>query len=169
MNITNKSKILETLLTDYGSLVDSIVFKYCNNREEAKDLSGNIWEKVFKGLDTFKEGKDYAPWISIVARNNCIDWLRKKHPLSSHDQLSEIEVCKGEFPEDSDKENTELLKKTLAGLHEKERNILVFHHIEGLSLKITAKKLGISESAAKSLLYRARIELRNALKKLNYN
>ncbi len=48
------------------------------NAEEAEDLTQEIMEKIFKGIDSYKPGHGFSTWAFAIARNHCIDRGRRR-------------------------------------------------------------------------------------------
>jgi RNA polymerase sigma-70 factor (ECF subfamily) len=57
-------------------LVFSIVWNYTNNREDADDLSQDVWIKIFLNIDKFKDG-NFKVWLVKLCNNVCIDNYRR--------------------------------------------------------------------------------------------
>ena len=110
-------------------------------------------------------------WIFGIARNNVRLEIRRRasRPSIDGDISSYLEVIDTEpLPDEvlEQKETAAVVRSTLAKLESKEQAVLKARYVEGLSVQKIARKIGITEKAVHSLLYRAKISLRTELKRL---
>jgi len=134
--------------------------------------------KAFKAMGRFREEAKFSTWIIQIAINEARMRLRKdrRHLYDSIDEPSKGGDDEGDYiPRDfadwreipSEALETarlrEALKKALASLPPKYRQVLVLRDIEHLNIAETAKLIGITEAAVKTRLLRARFMMRDAL------
>jgi len=110
-------------------------------------------------------------WIFGVARNNIRLEMRKRagRPSVDGDISSYLETIDSEpLPDEvlEQKETAAIVRSALQKLSSKEQAVLKTKYIEGLSARDIAGRIGITEKAVHSLLYRARISLRRQLKRM---
>jgi len=110
-------------------------------------------------------------WIFGIARNNIRLEMRRRasRPSVDGDISSYVETIDSEpLPDEvlEQKETAAVVRAALAGLASKEQNVLRAKYIEGLSARDIGRRLGITEKAVHSLLYRARISLRRELERM---
>ena len=74
----NNKRAWEKLVRENESLVYHIAYRMMQNEEEAKDISQEIFIKVYRSLQKFDEKSAFSTWIYRIAVNTCIDALRKK-------------------------------------------------------------------------------------------
>ena len=109
-------------------------------------------------------------WIFGIARNNIRLEMRKRasRPSVDGDISSYLEAIDSEpLPDEvlEQKETAVIVRSALQKLDSKEQAVLKTKYIEGLSARDIARRMGITEKAVHSLLYRARISLRRQLKR----
>jgi RNA polymerase sigma-70 factor (ECF subfamily) len=137
---------------------------YLRNREEARDLAQEVFIRVYQRLGSFAGG-ELPPWILQVARNACIDRLRRikaRPPLQDVPAEDWPELAGvGASPEVESElaERKRLLYRALGEVGEKHREILILKEIEGLRLEQIAEMLGVPLGTIKSRSNRARLEL----------
>jgi len=73
---------LETLVKRYLKIVYGASFRYARNSEDAEDIAQEVFIKVWKNLNRFKDGKKFRPWLCEIAKNTALDFLKKKSPIS---------------------------------------------------------------------------------------
>jgi RNA polymerase sigma-70 factor (ECF subfamily) len=109
-------------------------------------------------------------WILGIARNNIRLEARKRasRPSSNGDISSYLEAIDTKpLPDEvlEREETAAFVRSALSKLESKEQTVLRARYIEGLLIQDIAEKMGITEKAVHSLLYRARISLRQELKR----
>lgn len=156
----------------YGSVMGPCV-RYSNSRQEAEDLSQDIFIKLFNSLDKFggDNSSNLAGWIKKVAINHCIDFLRKKKksPVNDYNLIGDD----GEDIKDNSEEYVDLdftisdITEAVQRLTPKRRIIFNLYVMEGYNHKEISEILECSLNASKSNLFKAKINLRKYLKESN--
>lgn len=148
-----------------------------NNEADAEEVVQEAILKAFKAIGSFRAEAKFSTWMIRITMNEARMRLRKdrRHLYESLDQPKKGEDDGDYVPRDfadwreipsEALENARLregLKKGLASLAAKYRQVLILRDIEHLNISETAKLIGISESAVKTRLLRARLMLRDAL------
>ncbi|MCX7894802.1 MAG: RNA polymerase sigma factor [Thermoanaerobaculum sp.] len=129
----------------------------------AEDLLQDTFLQLHRARHTYLPGKPVRPWVYAIARNVFLMSQRALRRRSAHEQLAEetlpevpVSSAAGEWEGKKD------LTRLLARLPEKTREVLMLHHVVGLSFKEVGKVLGLSEGAAKVRAHRAMEQLREA-------
>jgi RNA polymerase sigma factor (sigma-70 family) len=145
------------------------IYRYCKANIYRDDLAGDICQetflKVWKALPTFskKDGGTFQAYVFRVARNSIIDLSRKKKEFSLA-FYEEIETHEDLVEKIAKNDEITKVKKVLAKLPEKERQILMLRYFEDLSHKETAKIIGIREGALRVRTTRLLKKLKEVLK-----
>ena len=148
-----------------------------NNDADAEEVVQEAILKAFKAIARFRAEAKFSTWIIQIAINEARMKLRKdrRHLYDSLDQPRKGEDEGDYIPRDfadwreipsEALENARLreaIKKGLASLPAKYRQVLVLRDIEHLNIAETAKLVGISGAAVKTRLLRARLMMRDAL------
>lgn len=148
-----------------------------NNDADAEEVVQEAILKAFKAIGSFRAEAKFSTWMIQITMNEARMKLRKdrRQLYESLDQPKKGEDDGDYVPRDfadwreipsEALENARLregLKKGLASLSEKYRQVLILRDIEHLNIAETAKLVGISESAVKTRLLRARLMMRDAL------
>ncbi len=143
------------------------------NRSLAEELTQKTVFDALKGRNTYNPAKASPhTWIMAIARNNLAAEARKRatRPSIDGDITTWLNVIDTQpLPDEvlEKRETAEVVRESLNGLETKERNVLRAKYIEDLSARQIARNMGLTEKAVHSLLYRARISLREKLKSLN--
>lgn len=142
------------------------------NPSLAEELVQKTIFDAVRGCDSYEPTKGSPEeWIFGIARNNIRLEMRKRasRPSVDGDISSYVETIDSEpLPDEvlEQKETAAFVKAALAGLASKEQNVLRAKYIEDLSARDIGRRLGITEKAVHSLLYRARISLRRELERM---
>lgn len=153
---------LEKLYIKYYRELYLYAFSLCKNHHLAQDLTSDTFFKAYLSLDDDVEYFKY--WIFRVCKNLYFDFLRKEKEYSSESKLENI-IFNNETPLDKiiESEEKKRLYSLVINLRESYREILILYYYCGFSIEEISKSRDITESAAKTLLFRARKKLKNAL------
>ncbi len=164
---------LETLVSRYLKLVYFFVYSYVKNSTVAEDASQEVFIKLWKNLQKFDSNKEFRPWLYQIAKNTCLDFLKKKQNLS----FAEFETADGEqwlaqtIP-DTSPGPVLVTERVLLGerlnlafkqLSPKYAEIISQYHLEDLNFRQIAEKGKLSINTAKSRYRRAILKLKDVL------
>jgi RNA polymerase sigma-70 factor (ECF subfamily) len=147
-----------------------------NNPTDAEDVAQETVLKAFKALPNFRFEAKFSTWVTQIAINESRAKLRKDRPHLYESITSDREDEEGEYhPRDladwreipseelQRKELRDALKRAMASLSPKNREVLILRDVQHMSIAETAKILGITEATVKVRLLRARLKMRDAL------
>jgi len=152
------------------------VFSYASymlrNREDAEDVTQEVFVKMWKHWDTIRKEKRDS-WILRVTHNECIDLLRRKSSpqrawTTLDDAVNNRIVALSSISPEQELESGEMQKAilaSLAGLPDKMQSMMLLHYYQGVRFEEIAEILGMSLSAVKTGMHRARKQLRGVLEK----
>jgi len=147
------------------------------NREDARDLTQEVWIKVARHIERLRDADDFTPWLYRIARNSSLDFLRARKARFVHfgpDASAED----GEFPELPDQHNIgpeqqalaldgrHRVWETLGRLSRDDRTVLFLREYLEFPYADVAQRLGISTNAAEVRVSRARARFRRQYAKL---
>lgn len=135
------------------------VYSKIRNREEAEDLTSQIFMKAIRGVDDKHDKHSIRKWLFQVARTTIADYWRTYYrgPTSSLETLLEAgwEGPIEDEPIAVNSEQTDRVRCILAALSERDREVLTCRFLLNLSIRETALRMGITETNAKVLQFRA--------------
>lgn len=153
------------LVDRFGQKVYAIAYHFTLKREDADELSQEIFLKLFENLHRYDGGFPLVAWILSVSRNLCIDRYRRRKREKSFRFVSD-EAVTALLKSDDDpasmalkKERTQMLFSALADVPEDLAEILILRDLNGLAYDEIGKALELPEGTVKSRLFRARAEV----------
>ncbi len=168
---------LEVLIKRYLKPIYSFVFRYTGNSQDAEDITQEVFVKAWRNLKKFNQNRSFKTWIFSIAKNTCIDFLKKKKtiPFSQFENekreniLSEELFDKSPLPDEifEKKDLVEILNKALESLPIKYRLVLFLRYNDHFTFKEIAEILGESINTIKSRHQRA-IQLLKKILKVNH-
>ena len=165
----------EQLVRQYDRQIYRTALHITQNREDAEDITQDVFFKAFQKLDQFQGNSKFSTWLVRIAVNESLMRLRKRKTSKTVSMDQDVQTDEGSIPRDfaewrpnpeqiySQGELGEILRKTIAGLPPGFRTVFTLRDIENLSTEETAEALGLSVPAVKSRLLRARLQLRERL------
>lgn len=149
----------------FGQKVYSVSYHFTLNREDAEELSQEIFLKTFENLHRYDGSFPLVAWLLSLARNLCIDRYRRRKREKSFRFVSDeavLPLLKSDADPAADalkKERTKLLFWALAEIPEDLAEILVLRDLDGLAYDEIGKALELPDGTVKSRLFRARAEV----------
>jgi RNA polymerase sigma-70 factor, ECF subfamily len=169
--VTGNLQSYDALMTRYQEYVYMIAFNFGKTKENALDISQDIFIKVYKKLKTFKENSTFKTWVSKVAYNESLNWSKKNKRYLHQDDVEESsnKIFTNQNPEEEVlvNENKALLLRCLFELNTKYRLAVVLRYFENMSIKEISKSMDCSEGVVKNMLFRSIQKLKNTLPTLH--
>ncbi|HET9227242.1 MAG TPA: sigma-70 family RNA polymerase sigma factor [Thermoanaerobaculia bacterium] len=153
----------------FEDMVYNLAYRLAGNREEAADLTQEIFLRVFRHLGSFGGRSTLKTWIFRIAINHCRDRLSRWHPLT---QPIGEDPGEGAVYADPSRGPEELavaaddkrrVEQALTRLPQVFREVVVLRDIEGLSYEEIAEVLGVRIGTVRSRIARGRDQLRALL------
>ena len=153
------------LVDRFGQKVYSVAYHFTLNREDAEEVSQEIFLKTFENLHRYDGSFPLTAWLLSLARNLCIDRYRRRKREKSFRFVSDDAVMPLLKSDDDPaaealkKERTKLLFWALAEIPEDLAEILVLRDLDGFAYDEIGKVLDLPDGTVKSRLFRARAEV----------
>lgn len=167
----NKHQGLEILYENYKKYVYTIAYHYAGNKEDALDLTQEVFVAIFKALDNFKEEFSLLPWVKRITVNKCLNFIRDRKEVVSLNQTNE----NGKEIQDLilSPENTESktiyqdtkqsLENAIKKLSPEERMAVILRHSKGMKYEEIAKIMNVPLGTVKTLLHRGRKTIKESM------
>lgn len=173
--MSEKEHRLNHLINQHLKPIYNYVYRIVGNRDEADDITQEVFIKIWKNLDKINTQKNFQIWLFKVARNATIDHLRKKKSIlfsalntQKHEQeelfeetLPDVEPLPDEIFQR--KELRKDLENILTKIRPDFKEIILLHYMENLTLENIAEIIDRPVNTVKSQHRRALISLRQLL------
>lgn len=167
----------ETLVRRYQSRVYNQVCRMVRDREDAADLTQEVFLKVYGSLNRFRGQASFQTWLYRVTMNLCVDRHRRGQrapqiaasldaPMDTDDGEVDRDVADWNDNPEGDLLTVELkhkVREAVLQLSDKLRAVVVLHDLQGCSYEEIAAALDIPLGTVKSRLFNARAALRELL------
>ena len=164
------------LVDAYSGRLHRLALKMLGNEPDAEDVLQNTFMKAFQHIGDFEGRSSLSTWLYRIASNEALMLLRKKLPETTFtdslagneeesvaDPIQFTDWCCLPEREFLNTESRTALDRAVRNLPETLRIVFVLRDIEELSIRETSQVLGLSETAVKTRLLRARLHLREEL------
>jgi RNA polymerase sigma-70 factor, ECF subfamily len=165
----------ETLITRHQHSVVGTAAKMLGGAADAEDIGQQVFVRVWKHAARYQPSAKFTTWLMTITRNLVFNELRRRrrsHQVSM--DAEEGDTIKHQFVDEQatppseemlDSELQEAIDAAIASLPETQRLAIVLRRYEGMPYEEIAEVLKASVPAVKSILFRARAELKARLKK----
>lgn len=162
----------EQLVERHQRLVIGTVGRMLGNNSDAEDIAQQVFVRVWKSAKRYVPRAKFTTWLLKITRNLVFNELRRRsrHPqiplqAESEEEERPIRDEHAVAPDASllEQELQKAIDAAIANLPETQRLAVILRRYEELSYEEIAETLDQSVSAVKSLLFRARTELRESL------
>ena len=165
----------EELVERYHGKIYGLTYNMTSNREDAEDLTQEVFVKAFEALPRFKGKSSFYTWLYRIAVNKTINYRKKRNrkralSLDQFDQdiktdevYHELTAKGSPLRNISLTELQEKLNEALQNLSEKHRTVVVMHDMQGIPHEEIAKVVGASVGTVRSRLFYARRQMQSEL------
>ena len=171
----NDTHLFAILYDRYADLVYNKCYGFSNSKEEAQDLTHDLFIRLFVKLRTFKEKSKFSTWLYSFTYNFCVNYVqrstakKKERVTVVTDQIKEEDSGLDEIDDATLFElKSDKLAKALDLISPPEKIILLMKYQDDMSIREIAEALGLGESAVKMRLKRAKAKVVETYNELNY-
>jgi RNA polymerase sigma-70 factor (ECF subfamily) len=167
----------DVLLAKYRKPIVHFMFRMVHNQAVAEELAQEVFLRVYRSRETYRAEARFSTWLYRIATNLGVNHARdtKYERTASTVYLDETDAETGTTPDVADatpsaeaellrRERMKAIRQHVTALPERQRTAVLMHKYEGMDYKQIGEVLKLSESATKSLLFRAYQTLREKLK-----
>lgn len=160
----NNTMLFEVLYDRFSSLVYNKCYGFAKDEDEAKDLTQDVFLKLFVKLSSFKGNSKFSTWLYAFTYNHCVNYVTRNTAKKFEKQTvdyTDIENISEEVEDSSDFNDMRVdkLKKALDLISPNEKMILLLKFHDNLTIKEIESVLGVGESAVKMRIKRAKAKL----------
>lgn len=163
---SNKEVAFSLLVDAYAQKIWVVCHSILSSKEDAEDVSQEVFTAVFNSIDTFKGESQLTTWIHAIAINKCKEHLRKKNRKKRFGFLTAFKESESShFVSDFDanqieqKEEIQVVRTAIQQLPENQRLVYSLVKLEEYNYKEVEEMTGFTKSAIESLMFRAKSKL----------
>lgn len=175
--IKGKTELFSVIIDRYQSKVFSTVFHYTRDQEEARDLTQEIFIKLYNNLKSYQSKASFSTWLYRIAVNRCIDWTRKKRLQTvstiydnSDDEIDIYDtIADGVGGPEEDiikQENRAYIRKVVEELPEIYKTVIILYYFEDFSPQEISEITDVPKRTIETRLYRGKNLLKLRLEEL---
>jgi len=159
------------LVERYKSYVFTLTFRFTKNREDAEEVSQDIFVKAYRSLADFKGTAKFSTWLYTIVNTTCITFLRKKRlDVKSLDDERTFEVADNQDSglranQIEQKSRLNMVNQAIALLSPDDAEIITLFYKNEQSLEEISQILGVEANTAKVRLHRARTRLKEKMER----
>ena len=167
---------LQELYTKYGKLVYNLSLQYVQNKEDAEEITQDVFVAIHQSLENFKGQAKISTWIYRITINKSLDFIRSKNRIRRFAALTSLFFSDGNeaHPEMShfnhpgvlmeQKEKLQQIYGLINKLPPNQKTALILSKLESKSQQELAEIMNLSPKAVESLVQRAKTGLEKKLR-----
>jgi RNA polymerase sigma factor (sigma-70 family) len=159
------------LVERYKSYVFTLTLRFIKAREDAEEVSQDIFIKAYRSLADFKGTAKFSTWLYTIVNTTCITFLRKKRlDIRSLDDERTFEVADSQDSgfranQVEQKSRQNMVNQAISMLNADDAEIITLFYKNEQSLEEISQILGLEVNTAKVRLHRARGRLKEKMEK----
>lgn len=167
----------EVLMNKYRRAMVHFMFRMVRNQAVAEEMAQEVFLRVYRARESYRAEAKFSTWLYRIATNLAVNYARdtKNERMAAKVQLDAPDEESGTTPDVADTtptveadllraERMRAIKQHVMELPERQRMAVLMHKYQEMDYKQIGAVLKLSESATKSLLFRAYQTLREKLK-----
>ena len=163
----------ETVVNSYAKRIYNLTYRYTCRRDEAEDLTQDIFIRVYQNLKSFRsESGSFQSWVMKIGRNLIIDHYRRTRRFQQSagtEEMESMNLTDDRIPNPQrgveQSEAARFLRDGLQALSPELKEAIILRDLEGMAYEEIADLLAVPEGTVKSRINRARLELAKLLTK----
>lgn len=172
------AQAFEELVLRYQCRLVNVLEHLVGSRDQAEDLAQEVFLRVYRARQSYQPGAKFATWLFTIANNVASTALRTRSrrrevSLAFRDSGTSsvgrmdalVQASSGQMParQLDNAEMRQIVQLALESLNERQRMAVLLNKFEGMSYEDIAQSMELTPKAIKSLLSRARLNLREVL------
>lgn len=153
----------------YGKLFTAIAFRYTKNEMDASDVVQEAFLKIFKNIRSYTGKGNFEGWMKRILMNCCYDFVQRRSihvDLAEEETWSDSKVLKQETI--TSKMAVSEILKLVDRLPQGYKKVFMLNVVEGHDHREIGEMLGISPSASRSQLTKAKSQLRSTMHSMQF-
>ena len=175
--LSGEQDAFETLVRRYSTPLFNFICRFLGDYDQACDVLQQVFLRFYTSLPNLGTTEPFKPWLFQVARNCCVDELRRRKRYAIHFSQLETENSEGEISFLSDMADPNPLPEEIIERHDlqhmlqgaieslppKFRDVVTLRYLAQMSFSEIGETLHMPEATAKTYFHRAKVLLRKTL------
>lgn len=160
----------ENIYKEYFPRIFAFLIKLTNDHSLAEELTQETFYRAYLSLHRFRGGSDIFTWLASIAKHVYFKHQKKQHVSMDEAYASLMQNAWSDLSDSNPetflakKEMGRAVRRAVAAIPEKHRSVVVLRAYADMSFREIGKSLGISESSAKVIYFRAKKKMMEELK-----
>ncbi|MFI5156029.1 MAG: RNA polymerase sigma factor [Chitinophagales bacterium] len=169
--IKGEQNLFTALVERYQNYVFTLVLRFTDSREDAEEISQDIFVKAYRSLADFRGESKFSTWLYTIVRTSCITFLRKKKldtvSMDNERTMIQLENHESGFSANlvEKKSRQAMVNEAIQMLGREDAQIITLFYKGEQSLEEISAVLGIEANTVKVKLHRARQKLKEKMEK----
>ncbi|MFT3842856.1 MAG: sigma-70 family RNA polymerase sigma factor [Myxococcaceae bacterium] len=134
---------------------------------EAQEVAQETFLRAYQNLERYDLERPFDLWVLAIARNLCLDLLRRRSRVQTEDVEEHAQVLPSGDPNAEDKaiekQERKSLEEAMGMLSAEDREVLALYYVQKRTTKEIAEVIGVAPGTIMARLFRAREKLRNRM------
>ncbi len=134
---------------------------------EASEIAQETFLRAYQNLDRFDESRPFDLWVLTIARNLCLDLLRRRQKVRTEDVEEHVQVLPSEDVSQEEaaikRQERQSLEEAMSTLSVDDREVLALYYVQKRTTKEIAQVMGVAPGTIMARLFRAREKLRTRM------
>jgi len=163
--------LFASLVERYQNYVFTLVLRFTDSREDAEEISQDIFVKAYRSLADFRGEAKFSTWLYTIVRTSCITFLRKKKletvSMDNERTMVQLENHESAFSANlvEKKSRLAMVNDAIRMLGREDAQIITLFYKGEQSLEEIGAVMGIESNTVKVKLHRARQKLKEKMEK----
>lgn len=152
------ARTMDAVFDRYVERIYSFLYRRLGNREDAEDMTSEVFVKASSELDITRPEASIASWLFTVARNELNDHWRRHYRFGALLPFDDVRAHSSPEPSHVESEPggaEERLEPILAALPDRYRRVLELRFLQNLTIRETAEAMGVTQENVKVMQHRA--------------
>jgi RNA polymerase sigma factor (sigma-70 family) len=169
--LAGEQALFAQLVQRYQSYVFTLVLRFTDNREDAEEISQDVFVKAYRSLADFRGDAKFSTWLYTIVRTSCITFLRKKRlnttSLDNERTNLQVESKESGFTANAIEQKSKhaMVNAAIRMLSPDDTQIITLFYKGEQSLDEIGRVMGLDPNTVKVKLHRARNRLKEKMEK----
>lgn len=169
--LAGEQALFSRLVQRYQSYVFTLVLRFTDNREDAEEISQDVFVKAYRSLADFRGEAKFSTWLYTIVRTSCITFLRKKRldttSLDNERTNLQVENRESGFTANAIEQKSKhaMVNAAIRMLSPDDTQLLTLFYKGEQTLEEIGRVMGLDPNTVKVKLHRARNRLKEKMEK----